>query len=66
MPVVMHKPTLAATLTPDQTEHGEKRRAAEVVCSCGITFEPLPFAVEDEEQLCDQCAGLRGFSADSR
>jgi hypothetical protein len=29
----------------------------EVVCSCGITFEPLPwFDPESEEPVCDECA----------
>jgi hypothetical protein len=30
---------------------------SEFVCSCGITFEPLPWHDEDlTEPLCDECA----------
>jgi hypothetical protein len=29
----------------------------ELICPCGITFEPLPwFDSEDEELHCDECA----------
>lgn len=30
----------------------------ELVCPCGITFEPLPWFDEElDEPLCDECAG---------
>ena len=30
---------------------------AELVCRCGLTFEPLPwFDAESDEPLCDECA----------
>ena len=34
-----------------------KRPALELVCSCGIEFEPLPWSSPDLDQpICDDCA----------
>lgn len=37
-----------------------KRPVLDLVCTCGITFEPLPWYDPDLDQpICDGCAGGR-------
>jgi hypothetical protein len=49
-------------LAPIAVEQNRKNSVTtdELICPCGITFEPPPWFDEDrDEPLCDECAHLR-------
>jgi hypothetical protein len=43
------------------------RPVPELVCQCGITFEPLPcYDADNDEPLCDECADVVGNCSQPR
>jgi hypothetical protein len=48
---------LAPSLEEKVPIRSQPNSPAELVCSCGATFEPLPWFDEDlDEPVCDECA----------
>jgi hypothetical protein len=51
---------LALTPKKGASMQSDLNAPPELVCPCGLTFEPLPWYDEDlDEPLCDECAERR-------